>query len=96
MPSRIVAVERRLGPAAAPLVVVTAVDAITGKSREEATGYVNDVWPRRRRRWQAPRVLLVGVAVPFYELHVDAPFDGQLVGQAARGVGSSSRPSWVE
>jgi hypothetical protein len=87
-------VERRLGPAAAPLVVVTAVDAITGKSREEATGYVNDVW--LALDVAGATRLFVGVAVPFYELTSTLRSTDSSWAKQLAESGPPSRPSWVE
>jgi hypothetical protein len=44
MPSRLASIERRLGPAAAPLVVVTAADLATLRVLEDGTASAREVW----------------------------------------------------
>jgi hypothetical protein len=66
MPSRIASIERSLGPSAAPLVVVTAANATTGRVLEDATGYAGDVWLAIDVAGVAS--LFVGARIPFYEM----------------------------
>jgi hypothetical protein len=93
MPWRIGAIERRLGPAAAPLVVATVADATSGQIREHATGYVDDVWLAVDVGGTA--TLYVGTAIPFYEMtstlrFTDALWTKQLTDAPA------PRPDWLE
>ncbi len=66
MPARISAIERRLGPAGAPLLVVVASNVQENHVLEDATGHIDDVWLAVDVAGVAS--LFVGVRVPFYEL----------------------------
>ncbi len=65
MPSRIAAIEKRLGPAASPLVVATASQVDASRVLEDATGTLEDVWLAVDVAGSTS--LYVGVAIPFYE-----------------------------
>jgi hypothetical protein len=65
MPSRIAALERRLGPTAAPLVVATAAQLESNRVVEQSTGDVEDAWLAVDVAGTAS--IYVGVALPFYE-----------------------------
>jgi hypothetical protein len=65
MPSRIAAIERRLGPAASPDVVVTAADPSSHRVLEDGTGQLDEVWLAVDVGGAVS--LFVGARVPFYE-----------------------------
>jgi hypothetical protein len=65
LPSRIASLERRLGPAASPEVVVTAADLASGRVLEDAAGEIEDVWLLVDTGGVASA--FAGAAVPFYE-----------------------------
>lgn len=93
MPSRIAAIERRLGPASAPLVVATAADIDTNHVLEQSTGYIEDAW--LAVDVAASTSLYVGVAIPFYEStstlrSTDASFAKRLT------ENPPSQPAWFD
>jgi len=65
MPSRIASIEKRLGPAAQPLVVATAAHLESNRVLEDATGTIDDAWLAIDVAGSTS--LYVGVAIPFYE-----------------------------
>ena len=80
-PSRLVALERRIGPAASPEIVVTAADLASGRVLEDATGEAEQVALLVDVGGDAS--LFVGARIPFYERSAtlrsnDASFARQL------------------
>ncbi len=65
MPARIANIERRLGPSASPLVVVTAANMAKGQVLEDATGTMSDVWLAIDVGGAAS--FFVGARIPFFE-----------------------------
>lgn len=93
MPSRLSSIERRLGPAAAPLVVVTAADLATGRVLEDGTAPARELWLAVDVAG-APTAY-VGARVPFVEKvstlrSTDATWTKLLEGDPP------ARPAWIE
>ncbi len=93
IPSRIAAIERRLGPAADPLVVATASDVDSGRVLEQGTGYIEDAW--LAIDVAGTTTLYVGVAIPFYESaatlrSTDASFAKRLI------ENPPAKPTWLD
>jgi hypothetical protein len=93
MPSRLSSIERRLGPAAAPLVVVTAADLSTLRVLEDGTAPARELWLAVDVAG-APTAY-VGARIPFVEKistlrSTDASWAKLLEGDPP------ARPTWIE
>ena len=93
MPSRLASIERRLGPAAAPIVVVTAADLSSLRVLEDGTAQARELWLAVDVAG-APTAY-VGARVPFVEKistlrSTDATWAKLLEGDPP------ARPAWIE
>ncbi|HEX4512657.1 MAG TPA: DUF3160 domain-containing protein [Polyangiaceae bacterium] len=93
MPSRLASLERHLGPAAAPLVVVTAADLATGRVLEDGTGAARELWLAVDVAG-APAAY-IGARVPFVE-KVSTLRSTDATWAKLQETAPPARPAWVE